>query len=149
MRAPALQNIFVFVVHYKMVRRERSISGLRAGALPRLASETRLRVQRPFRSLAIYAIMKFAARPTRDVEDAVPYCGAGHITSSRFSNIPKFRRGPVPPPYRLFFLHLTFPIATYPIFSERRTAPRSTTIILYYLFFIHSNRLLQLLTPPS
>jgi predicted amino acid racemase len=56
----------------------------------------------PFPSLAIYAIMKFAARPARDVEDAVPYCGAGHIIDSRFSNIPKFRRGQVTTPYRLF-----------------------------------------------
>ena len=55
-----------------------------------------------FPSLAIYAIMKFAARPARDVEDAVPYCGAGHIIDSRFSNISKFRRGQVTTPYRLF-----------------------------------------------
>ena len=54
----------MFVAHYKMVRRERS---------------------GPFPSLTIYAIMKFAARPARDVEDAVPYCGAGHIIDSRFS----------------------------------------------------------------
>ena len=78
---PALQSIFVFAAHYKMVRRERS---------------------GPFPSLAIYAIMKFAARPARDVEDAVPYCGAGHIIDSRFSNIPKFRCGQVTTPYRLF-----------------------------------------------
>ena len=78
---PALQSIFAFVAHYKMVRRERS---------------------GPFPSLAIYAIMKFAARPARDVEDAVPYCGAGHIIDSRFSNIPKFRCGQVTTPYRLF-----------------------------------------------
>ena len=54
----------MFVAHYKMVRQERS---------------------GPFPSLAIYAIMKFVARPARDVEDAVPYCGAGHIIDSRFS----------------------------------------------------------------
>ena len=51
-----------------------------------------------------------------------------------------------PRPTGCFILHLTFPIASNPIFYERRTAPRSPTIILYYLFFIHSNSLLQLLT---
>ena len=116
----------MFVAHYKMVRRERS------GSFP---------------SLAIYAIMKFAARPARDVEDAVPYCGAGHIIDSRFSNIPKFRRGQVTTPYRLFHPPSHISNSLNPIFSERRTAPRSPTIILYYLFFIHSNSLLQLLTP--
>ena len=80
---PAQQRIFVFVANYKMGPRERS---------------------GPFPSLAIYAIMKFAARPARDVEDAVPYCGAGHIIDSRFSNIPKFRRGQVTTSYRLFHL---------------------------------------------
>ena len=113
-----------------------------------------------FPSLAIYAIMKFAARPARDVEDAVPYCGAGHIIDSRFSNIPKFRRGQVTTPYRLFHPPSHISNSLNPIFSERRTAPRSPTIILYYLFFIiysllfilyylffiHSNSLLQLLT---
>lgn len=48
--------------------------------------------------------VQFGSRYPRDVEDAVPYCGAGHIIDSRFSNIPKFRRGQVTTSYRLFHL---------------------------------------------